>query len=724
MNITLKKALEYYQNKEFDSSKKICIEILDNDPKNFDANNLLAAIFFQNSEYLNAIKFFKNAITINPKIPDLYNNLSIAFCQIKKFDEALASWNKAIRIKPDYAEAYFGKGNIYSIFKDYDKAIDNYYKAIQINKNFKQAYNNLGNIYFLNKKFKKSLENFVLASNIKPVNEIEINNQGNIFFELRDYKLALEKYSYATNINPKFALGFYNIAKTYEELNQSDDAIINYQKAIQLNSNFAEAHQNLGNLYLDLEIFEKGIFNLTEALRINPGLKNLHGTIIQSKCGMCDWSTFVDDKNLLEKNILMKKNTSNPFPVISIYDSPELQRIASETYVKDEFSNYERKEIIKKNIAPKKIKIGYFSSDFHNHATSHLMINLFELHDRSKFEVYAFSFGKDDNSDMRERISKAFDKFFDVRLKSEEEIAKKSRELEIDIAVDLKGYTGNNRFGIFIERCAPIQISYLGYPGTTGSPYIDYLVADKTLIPNKNKKFYSEKIIYLPNSYQVNEDKKIISKKNFTRKDFGLPDDSFVYCSFNQIYKILPEMLKIWANILTEVKNSVLWLLADNDKAKTNILSEFLKVGVNSSRVIFTKRLSLDEHFERQKLADLFLDTYPCNAHTTASDALRVGLPLLTLKGQSFASRVSTSLLKELEMEELITNNYEEYTIRAIELAKDKELINNIKVKLQKNVKSKTLFKAETFTKYLEISYQKVYELYLRDMQPDHIEVQ
>tara|TARA_Y100001958_G_C21054442_1_gene419429 strand:- start:272 stop:823 length:552 start_codon:yes stop_codon:yes gene_type:complete len=183
-------------------------------------------------------------------------------------------------------------------------------------------------------------------------------------------------------------------------------------------------------------------------------------------------------------------------------------------------------------------------------------------------------------------------------------------------------------------------------------------------------------------------------------------------------------MLKIWANILTEVKNSVLWLLADNDKAKTNILSEFLKVGVNSSRVIFTKRLSLDEHFERQKLADLFLDTYPCNAHTTASDALRVGLPLLTLKGQSFASRVSTSLLKELEMEELITNNYEEYTIRAIELAKDKELINNIKVKLQKNVKSKTLFKAETFTKYLEISYQKVYELYLRDMQPDHIEVQ
>ncbi len=724
MKVTLKKALEYYQNQEFKNSKKICIEILDNDPNNFDANNLLAAIFFQNSEYLNAISYFKNAITINPKIPDLYNNLSISLCQTKKFDEALLSWDKAIKIKPDYAEAYFGKGNVYSIFKDYDKAIDNYNSAIKINKNFKQAYSNLGNIYFLIKEFKKSLENFTIASNIKPVNEIEINNQGNIFFELRDYKVALDKYIYATNINPKFALGFYNIAKTYKELNQNDDAIINYQKAIKLNNNFAEAYQNLGNLYLDLEIFEKGIFSLTQALRINPGLKNLHGTIIQSKCGICDWSTFIKDKNLLKKNILMKKNISNPFPVISIYDSPELQRIASESYVKDEFSNYKRKEIKKKNFVSKKIKIGYFSSDFHNHATSHLMINLFELHDRSKFEIYAFSFGKDDNSEMRKRVSKAFDKFFDVRLNSEEEIAKKSRELEIDIAVDLKGYTGNNRFGIFIERCAPIQISYLGYPGTTGSNCIDYLVADKTLIPKENKKFYSEKIIYLPNSYQINEDNKKISNRNFTRKNFGLPDDSFVFCSFNQIYKISPEMLKLWAHILNEVKNSVLWLLADNDKAKANILSEFLKVGINSSRVIFTKRLSLDEHFERQKLADLFLDTYPCNAHTTASDALRVGLPILTLKGQSFASRVSASLLKELEMDELITNKYEEYTMRAIELANDNVLINKIKVKLNKNIKTKTLFKAKTFTKSLEISYQKVYELYIRDMKPEHIELQ
>ena len=508
-----------------------------------------------------------------------------------------------------------------------------------------------------------------------------------------------------------------------KELNQNDDAIINYQRAIKLNNNFAEAYQNLGNLYLDLEIFEKGIFSLTHALRINPSLKNLHGTIIQSKCGICDWSTFIEDKNLLKKNILMKKNISNPFPVISIYDSPELQRIASESYIKDEFSNYKRKEITKKNFVPKKIKIGYFSSDFHNHATSHLMVNLFELHDRSKFEV-TFSFSKDDNSEMRKRVSKAFDKFFDVRLNSEEEIAQKSRKLEIDIAVDLKGYTGNNRFGIFIERCAPIQISYLGYPGTTGSNCIDYLVADKTLIPNENKKFYSEKIIYLPNSYQVNEDNKKISTKNFKRKNFGLPDDSFVFCSFNQIYKILPEMLKIWARILNEVKNSVLWLLADNDKAKENILSEFFKVGIDSSRIIFTQRLSLDEHFERQKLADLFLDTYPCNAHTTASDALRVGLPILTLKGQSFASRVSASLLNELEMDELITTKFEEYTIRAIELAKDKELINKIKIKLNKNIKTKTLFKAKTFTKSLELSYQKVYELYVRDMKPEHIELQ
>ena len=353
----------------------------------------------------------------------------------------------------------------------------------------------------------------------------------------------------------------------------------------------------------------------------------------------------------------------------------------------------------------------------------YLMANMFELHDKSKFEIYAFSFGPDDNSKIRKRVIKSFDKFIDVKEKTTQEIVKISREANIDIAIDLKGFTKDNRFELFIERCAPIQISYLGFPGTTGSGCIDYLIADRMIIPDQNKKHYSEKIIYLPNTYQVNDSTLNISEKKFSRKEFGLPENSFVYCCFNNTYKILPEMFHTWIKILDKVQNSVLWLLVDNDIVKNNLKKILVSKGIDQDRLLFTNRMMHSEHLARLKLADLFLDTYPCNAHTTASDSLRSCLPIITLRGNSFASRVTSSLLSSVGLDKLITDTKEEYEELAIKIANENDYFDKIKNELKNNIKTKPLLNTRMFTKNLEKAYFNVYEKYINNNIPETIEI-
>ena len=720
---TFKEAFNFYQKREFLECEKICIKILKETPNNFEVINLYAVLLFQKKNYKEAITFFNKAIKINPSRPDLYNNLSIALFQEKKFKEAIISWDNAIKIKPDYAEAFFNKGNVYSIIKDYKNSIKNFEEAIKIKKNYKEAFSNLGNVYVEMKDYERALEKFNLSTQISPINPIEYNNIGNIYFELKNFKKALENFDKALNIDRNFALSYYNKAKTFKEINNNEKAVINYEKAILLNKNFSEAYKNLGNVYLDLKILDKSIYNHQKALKINPNISFLEGTILQSKCGVCDWENFSENKNLLEKNILSGKKSSNPFSTLLIYDSPHLHKKSSKIFFESEYNRDSFKEILKELPSNKKVHIGYYSSDFHNHATMYLMANLFEMHDKSKFQTHAFSFGQDDNSEIRNRVSKTFDKFLDVRLKTDEQIVDMSRELKIDIAVDLKGFTLNNRFGIFVKRCAPIQISYLGYPGTMASNCIDYLVADRTLIPEENKKFYTEKIIYMPNTYQVNDPTLKVSKKKFERKELGLPDNGIVFCCFNQNYKILPDMFSIWIEIIKKVENSVLWLMSDNPISETNLKKKFIKNNISENRLIFASRMPHREHLSRLKLADIFLDTFPYNAHTTASDALRVGLPVVTLKGQSFASRVASSLLNSLDLNELITNSDIEYKKLAINIAENLSLLQEIKKKINNNISNKPLFDAKLFTQHLEKAYLIALQRLKKNKSVDDIEI-
>jgi predicted O-linked N-acetylglucosamine transferase (SPINDLY family) len=338
------------------------------------------------------------------------------------------------------------------------------------------------------------------------------------------------------------------------------------------------------------------------------------------------------------------------------------------------------------------------------------MAELFEKHDKSKFELYAFSFGPDIKDPMRARVEAAFDQFIDVTTMSDKEIAMFSRMLQIDIAIDLKGATKDHRFGIFSHRAAPIQVSYLGYPGTMGAEYIDYLIADKTLIPTESQKFYTEKIAYMPHSYQVNDRSRVISERVFTKQEVGLPEEGFVFACFNNNYKITPDVFDVWMRILKSVEGSVLWVYQDNETAALNLRKEAQKRGVVPERLVFAPKIEKSEHLARHKLADLFIDTLPINAHTTASDALWAGLPVLTCLGESFASRVAGSLLNAIGMPELITTSHEEYEALAITLGNDPQRIKAMKQKLEHNKLTTPLFDSTLFTKNIENLYEQMWK--------------
>jgi predicted O-linked N-acetylglucosamine transferase (SPINDLY family) len=352
------------------------------------------------------------------------------------------------------------------------------------------------------------------------------------------------------------------------------------------------------------------------------------------------------------------------------------------------------------------------------------MAELFELHDKNRFELIGFSFGPIMNDEMRQRLEKSFDQFIEVNNKSDIEIAQLSRSLTIDIAVDLKGFTEDSRTSIFSYRAAPIQVNYLGYPGTMGCEYMDYIIADKTLIPADLQSNYSEKVVYLPDSYQVNDRNRVISEKQFTRQELGLPESRFVFCCFNNNYKILPATFASWMRILKSVEGSVLWLLQDNLWVENSLKNSAQHCGVDPERLVFAQRINLSEHLARHRQADLFLDTFPYNAHTTASDALWTGcLPVLTLMGKSFASRVAASLLHAIGLPELVTNSQSAYEALAIELAKNPEKLNAIRIKLASNRLTSPLFDTPLFTKNLEAAFLEIYERYHAGLAADHIAI-
>tara|TARA_Y100000590_G_scaffold62028_1_gene66285 strand:+ start:232 stop:2076 length:1845 start_codon:yes stop_codon:yes gene_type:complete len=565
-------------------------------------------------------------------------------------------------------------------------------------------------ICFKEKNFSSALNFINKAIKINPNFAEAYNEQGNALNELKKFQLAIKSYEQAIKLNPKYADAYHNKGLVLYALNEIDLAIENYDQAIKINPNHIYSHNNKGYALQKLKKIDSSAECFNNAFKIDPNFDFLLGELFHTKNKLCDWSSFTKDFETLENKIKENKNSSSPFPILQLYDSLYLQKKTAEIYVKEKFIN---KKILKPiSIIPKnkKIRLGYYSADFYNHAMSYLLAGLFEQHDKSKFDLFAFSFGPEKNDEMSKKIPNYFNDFIKVNFKTDKEIAEISRNLKIDIAVDLLCFTTNNRMGIFSERCAPIQINYLGYPGTSGTNFIDYIFADKILIPEESKKYYSEKIIYLPNTYQTRDCSLKISDKIFEREELDLPKNAFVFCCFNQNYKITPNLFDIWMRLLKIVEGSILWLLEDNLTAVKNLKKEAEKKKINPKRIIFAKRMPMPEHLARHRCADLFIDTFPYGAHTTCSDALWAGLPVVTLMGQSFASRVAGSILHAIDLKELITTSETEYEKLIIELAKNSLRLKEIKNKLDKNRLTKPLFDTKLYAKNIEFAYTKIYE--------------
>ena len=557
----------------------------------------------------------------------------------------------------------------------------------------------------------------------QPTNFIVRNNLGVLQFNLGRFDEAEASYRKVIELKPDYVEAHYNLGTTLQILGRFDEAEANYKRAIELKPNYAEAHNSLGNTLKGLGRYDEAEASYKRAITLKPNMDFLLGSWVHTKMHLCMWSDLSSNLDKLIKRVNNKNKVITPFPLLSLIDEPSIHRKAAEISSKNMFPKLDIFPKISLYPNHKKIRIGYFSPDFKDHPVSYLAAELYEIHDRSKFEIHAFSFGPDTKDELNIRIKAGVDYFHNVQMRSDQDIVKLSRSLEIDIAIDLTGFTGKARTNIFAMSAAPLQINYLGYPGTMAVDYIDYLIADHIVIPNEKKIYYSEKIVFMPNSYQPNNSRFEVLKINVIRKNFGLPSDGFVFCSFNNQSKISPSTFAGWMRILKATNNSILWLYVVNVNAAKNLKKEAKQFGINEDRLIFAQNILHKDHLKRIQLADLFLDTLPYNGHTTTSDALKVGLPVLTSIGSSFASRVSASLLTAVNLSELITSTQEEYETLAIQLATNPEKLKVIKDKLIKNLPVAPLFNIKLYTLNLEAAYQIMYKRYQDGLDPDDIEI-
>ena len=658
-----------------------------------------------------ALEVLENAIKISPNIPEAWSNKGIALCNLNLFKESISAYNEAIKLNPDYHEAWSNKSVPLNKLNRPLEAFDACDKALKLNPDYAEGWSNKGITLHKLKRYDEALIDYDKALSLKPDYAEGWSNKGITLHKLKRYDEALIDYGKALSLKPDYAEGWSNKAVSFHELKRYDEALIHYDKALSLKPDYVEGWSNKGMTFQELERWDEAIACYSHAIRIKPNYDYLLGNLVHAKMKICSWDNLVTLQEDLIKKINANSKSSLPFPILSLTDSPAITQQCTKIYVDDEYPSNPILGPIPKRCRSKKIRLGYFSADFGDHPVSYLTVELFENHDQEQFEVFAFSLKNRTQDPFFHRIKNAFDQIIDVTNKSDQEVAQLARELQIDIAVNLGGFTQDERTGIFAYRAAPIQINWLGYAGTSAAEYFDYLIADQITIPKSNQQYYTEKVLYIPHTYMVDDSRRVASSRVFTKSECGLPQDAFIFCCFNAGYKFNPSLLDTWSRILLSVKNSVLWISENNLSFKTNLTTEFSKRGISPDRIIYAqKEMLMADHLARHTLADLFLDTHPYNAHSTAIDSLKAGLPIITYLGQSFASRVAASLLTAIGLPELITATPKDYEELAIDLATNPPKLAAIRNKLMANRFTCPLFNAPLFAKNIEAIYTQIME--------------
>lgn len=611
----------------------------------------------------------------------ILNLLGVTNLKLKKYSEAISLIEKAIDLDSNNYHLYNNLAIIYKELGENDESIKNLEIAIKINPNYAEAYNNLGIIFKKKSQFEKSLNSYKKAIKLKPYYFEAYNNLGLLYLDLSDFKNAIDNFNKAIEINQKYSEAYQNRGVAYSLVG----------KYIQSNKDFEE-----------LKVLDTSKSFFCEA------------NILFNKAAICDWQ----DYEVLREKFLQNLNSeTTPLKLLNI-----LYFIDKSETIKNYTNNFNKDFDISKKIninLKKKIILGYYSSDFKKNVISYLIAGLLEKHNKNIFEIIGFHFNRSADDEMTTRISNTFNKFLDLRFTSDEDIIYQSKKMKIDIAIDLNGFTYNNRKNIFLKRVAPLQINFLGWPGTFGSS-MDYIIADKNLIPKESQKFYFEKIIYLPDCYLPYDDNKKINNLH-SKSSYNLPLDKFLYCNLNNPNKITPKIFNCWMQILNKTSNTTLCLLESNKNQKDNIILACKNKNIDPSRIIFLPKIPYEDSIERYKFFDLFLDTFPYAAGAVASDALSNGLPVITLCGEQYHSRMSASLLKSLSLDYLVMENIEEYENFAISMNVNKIKLNKIKEQLLSSTKISNTFKTNIFTENLEKAYKKIYERYNQNLNSENI---
>lgn len=632
-----------------------------------------------------------------------------ALNQQGKLAAAEAIYEQVIAQQPSHFDALHLLGVIALQTRRTRRGVALIQKAIGINPKSADAHSNVGNGLSELGRHADAIESYDVAIALKPDFVDAHSNRGTALAKLKRYGEAIASFDKAIALKPDYAQAHNNRGTALHDSERYTDSIVSYDKAIALKPDYAEAYYNRGTALRRLKRYEEAIASCKKAIALKPDYAQAHDLHERTARWICDWSNFTEANRALTARIDNDGAPVNPFTLLSISDDPARQARCARAFTKHKLKRLTVSALGQSPRASERIHIAYVSADFHAHATAFLMARLFELHDRDRFEISAFSTGIDDGSPMRARLGRAFDHFIDVSDKSDREVAAMIAARQVHIAVDLKGHTRDARTEIFAWRPAPIQVNYLGFPATMGADFIDYIVVDPFLVPPDQQAFFTEKLVHLPTSYQVNDTRREIAEDTPARAEAGLPGQGFVFCSFNNNYKITPALYDIWMRLLDAVPGSVLWLLSDSAAAEKNLRAEARIRDVDPDRVIFAPRCQLADHLARHRLADLFLDTLPYNAHTTASDALWAGLPVVTCAGRSFAARVAGSLLHAVGLPELVTETLKDYEALALRLAREPDTCAAIRSKLRANRDTAPLFDTDHFRRSIEAAYTAMY---------------
>jgi len=697
----LDQAVEHHRAGRLGDAERLYREILAQDSRHADALHLLGLIAHQVARHDIAVELIGQAIAVNPNVAAYHANQAAALMKLGRTAESLTASDAALRISPDYLDAWYNRGLALHELGRLDDALAAYDGLIAIKPDHAQARASRGTVLYALGRLDEALAAYDAALAIEPNHASALSNRGIVLYLQGRAEDALASYDAALCLVPSHADTLSNRGPALCDLGRHAEAMASYEAAIRIRPDHAQAHYNSGTAFYELGHVGEARAAFEAALRLKPDYVEVASQLIHCLQSLCDWDGLDQRHRELLRRLPASDEKIPQFPLLS-YDLSAAQLFdAARKYAKH----------LGGSAAPPpndnaKIRIGYLSSDFRIHPTSYLMAELIERHDRQDFEIIGYSYGPDDGSPIRQRLIDGFDRFVDIRATTYAEAARIIRRDRIDILVDLNGYTRIARPQILAHRPAPVQVNFLGYPGTMGADFIDYVIADAICIPPGDEAHFSEKIIRLPDCYQPNDRRREIAAETPSREAAGLPARGFVFCCFNNSFKITPATFGIWMRLLAQVPDSVLWLL--DGLGTENLRREAVKAGIGPNRLVFAPKAPLPEHLARHRLADLFLDTLPYNAHTTTSDALWAGLPVLTCLGKTFAGRVAASLLTAVGLPELITRSPKEYEAMALALAGDPARLADLKRKLADNRDTAPLFDTDRFARNLEDAYRRI----------------